>query len=171
MLCVPWVRLLVVHVAILELAAPAGSATALQPKIALPPSVKATVPVGDAPATVAVNVTLTPTSDGLPELASAVLAAVWPPIATETVNKPEDPAVALMTLIVTPVVLSTYVCPASSAASSNPPPVPGVMSSISVSSLPLTKSNCGPLTRICAPRLGNEESPLSKPIGCRNSTQ
>ena len=73
MLCVPWVRLLVLHVAILELAAPAGSAIALQPVIVVPPSVKATGPVGAVPATVAVNVTLAPTSDGLPELDSVVL--------------------------------------------------------------------------------------------------
>src|SRR5258708_30593350 len=73
MLCVPTVRLLVPHVAILELAEAEGSAIALQPDIAVPPSLKATVPVGAAPATVAVNVTLAPTIDGLPELDSAVL--------------------------------------------------------------------------------------------------
>src|SRR5438046_170749 len=73
MVCVPWVRLLVLHVAILELAEPASSAIALQPETVVPPSVKATVPVGAAPATVAVNVTLAPTIDGLPELDSVVL--------------------------------------------------------------------------------------------------
>src|SRR5438034_1095624 len=102
MVCVPWVRLLVLHVAILELAEPASSAIALQPETAVPPSVKATVPVGAAPATVAVNVTLAPTFDGLPELASVVLVLVLPPVATDTVNSPEGPAVAPMTLMVTP---------------------------------------------------------------------
>ena len=76
MLCVPTVRLLVVHAAIFE-AEPAGSATALQPEIALPPSVNATLPVGADPVTVAVNVTPAPASDGLPELDSVVLLAVF----------------------------------------------------------------------------------------------
>ena len=52
-------------------AAPAGSATAPQPVIVLPPSVNATLPVGAVPVTVAVKVTLVPTTDGLAELASA----------------------------------------------------------------------------------------------------
>ena len=56
----------------MELAAPAGSATAPQPVIVLPPSVKATLPVGAVPVTVAVKVTLVPTTDGLVELASEV---------------------------------------------------------------------------------------------------
>jgi hypothetical protein len=47
-----------------------------QPLIDAAPSLKFTVPVGAVPATVAVNVTLTPTSDGLPELASVVVVAV-----------------------------------------------------------------------------------------------
>ncbi len=55
----------------------------------------------------AVNVTLAPTSDGLPELVSVVAAEVLPPMATEIVSNPDGPGVALMTLIVTPVVLST----------------------------------------------------------------
>ena len=57
------------HVAVLLFAAPAGSATAPQPVIVLPPSVKATLPVGAVPVTVAVKVTLVPTTDGLAELA------------------------------------------------------------------------------------------------------
>ena len=85
-LCVAALRLLVLQVTILELAEPAGSATALQPEIAVPPSVKATVPVGAVPATVAVNVTLAPAFDGLPELVSIVLVLVLPPIATDTVT-------------------------------------------------------------------------------------
>jgi hypothetical protein len=72
--------LLVLHVAILELAAPAGSAIAPQPVIVVPPSVKATVPVGAVPATVAVNVTLAPTTDGLAELVSVVVVGVSCPL-------------------------------------------------------------------------------------------
>ncbi len=72
MLCAPTLRLLVLQVAVLLLAAPAGNATALQPPIALPPSVKATLPVGAVPVTVAVNVTMAPISDGVPELESVV---------------------------------------------------------------------------------------------------
>ena len=78
MLCVPAARLALLHVAVLELAEPAGNATAPQPVIVLPPSVKATLPVGAAPVTVAVKVTLAPTSDGLAELANAaVLGALF----------------------------------------------------------------------------------------------
>src|SRR5438105_4818851 len=52
------------------------SGEAAQALIELPPSVKLTVPVGLEPVTVAVNVTLAPTTDGLAELASVVLVAV-----------------------------------------------------------------------------------------------
>ncbi len=76
MLCVPWVRLLVLHVTIFEFAAPAASASAPQPTIVVPSAVKATVPVGAVPTTVAVKVTLVPTNDGLPELDNVVLLAV-----------------------------------------------------------------------------------------------
>src|SRR6266404_5665057 len=107
MLCAPTVRLLVPHVAILELAEPVGSATALQPDIALPLSVKTTVPVGADPVIVAVKVTLPPTIDGLPEVASVVLVAVLPPIATVTESRPLPPGVALLTVMVTPAALST----------------------------------------------------------------
>ena len=72
MLCVPTLRLALLHVAVLVFAAPAGSATAVQPAIALPPSVKATLPVGAVPVTVAVKATLVPTTDGLAELATVV---------------------------------------------------------------------------------------------------
>jgi hypothetical protein len=70
--------LLVLHVVILELAAPAGSTIAPQPVIVVPPSVKRTVPVGALPATVAVNVTLAPTSDGFAELDSVVIVGAGP---------------------------------------------------------------------------------------------
>ena len=62
------------HAAVRELPVPA-SATALQPEIEVPPSVKFIVPVGLVPATVALKVTLAPTVDGLTELASVVV--VW----------------------------------------------------------------------------------------------
>jgi hypothetical protein len=73
MLCVAALRPLVLQVATFALAEPAGSVTALQPEIALPPSLNATVPVGAAPFTVAVKVTFAPTVDGLAELDNAVL--------------------------------------------------------------------------------------------------
>ncbi len=72
MLCVPPVRLALLHAAVLELAEPAGKATAPQPVKVVPPSVKPTLPVGAAPLTVAVKVTLVPTIEGLAELASEV---------------------------------------------------------------------------------------------------
>jgi hypothetical protein len=46
--------------------------------------VKATAPVGDAPLTVAVNVTLAPATDGFGELASVVVVAVVDPPPVET---------------------------------------------------------------------------------------
>ena len=72
MLWLPTLRLALLQVAVLLFAAPAGSATAPQPAIVPPLSVNATVPVGAVPVTVAVKVTLVPTTDGLAELASAV---------------------------------------------------------------------------------------------------
>ncbi len=75
MLCAPTLRLLVLQVTFLLFTAPAGNATALQPLIATPPSANVTLPVGAVPATVAVNVTAAPTSDGLPEVVSDVLLA------------------------------------------------------------------------------------------------
>src|SRR5208337_2661596 len=68
--CVATARLLVVQVAL-----PLASATAAQPAIELPPSVKLTLPVGLDPATVAVKVTLLPNVDGLSELTSVVALA------------------------------------------------------------------------------------------------
>src|SRR3954465_12447889 len=52
------------------------SATALQPPIVAPLSVKVIVPLGALPVTVAVKVTFVPTVDGLLELASAVAVAL-----------------------------------------------------------------------------------------------
>ncbi len=48
------------------------TATAEHPEIEIPPSVKLTVPVGLLPVTVAVNVTIDPTIEGLAELESEV---------------------------------------------------------------------------------------------------
>src|SRR5213593_2808027 len=73
MLCVPAARLAVLQVAVFALALPVGSATAAQPAIELPPSVKLTLPVGLKPVTEAVKVTLAPAVDGLSELASVVV--------------------------------------------------------------------------------------------------
>ncbi len=64
------------HEAVRALPVPA-SATAEQPAIDVPPSLKFTVPVGAAPVTVAVKVTLAPTVDGLSELASVVEVTPW----------------------------------------------------------------------------------------------
>ena len=72
MLCVPTPRALLVHGAVRALPLPV-KATPLQPPIALPPSVKVTLPVGAVPVTVAVKVTGAPTVDGFNELASVVV--------------------------------------------------------------------------------------------------
>ena len=66
-----------------------------------------TEPVGALPLTVAVKVTPTPCVEGLDEELSVVVVPDFPPIATVTVSSPEGPGVALLTLMVTPVVLST----------------------------------------------------------------
>ena len=80
MLWMPALRLAVLHVAVFELAVPVGSATAPQPLSVVPSAVKATIPVGALPVTVALKVTLAPTSDGLAELASSVADGVSPPL-------------------------------------------------------------------------------------------
>jgi hypothetical protein len=74
MLCVATDSVLVVHAAVLLFPLPA-SATALQPAIEAPPSLKLMLPVGAMPPTVAVKVTLAPNVDGFFELASAVVLA------------------------------------------------------------------------------------------------
>src|SRR5271165_545238 len=82
MLCVPEDRLLVLHAALRALPEPA-TATALQPVMAVFPSLKLTLPVGALPVTVAVKVTLAPTVAGLSELASVVVVgANEPPLMT-----------------------------------------------------------------------------------------
>ena len=72
MLWLPTAKLLVLQLAVLLLPLPT-SATALHPAIALPASLKATLPVGVLPVTVAVKLTLAPTVDGFSELASVVV--------------------------------------------------------------------------------------------------
>ena len=77
MLCVPTVRLLMVQRAALTVALLLfASATEAHLLIVLALSVKATVPVGALPLTLAVMVTRAPTVDGLSELASVVVLAV-----------------------------------------------------------------------------------------------
>ena len=66
------------HVALRVLPLPT-SATAAQPPIAVAPSRNATLPVGAAPVTVAVNATSVPAADGLGFDASVVVVAVVPP--------------------------------------------------------------------------------------------
>src|SRR5438093_5952934 len=76
MLCVPAVRPAVAQVAVFAFAPPVGSATAPQPLSVVPSAVKATLPVGALPVTVAVKITLAPTADGLPELVTVVVEGV-----------------------------------------------------------------------------------------------
>ena len=71
-MCTPAASELVLHVAVLLLPVPLN-ATAPQPAMVVPPSVKLTVPVGAEPATVAVKVTFDPAETGLPELVSVVV--------------------------------------------------------------------------------------------------
>ena len=71
MLRTPVARALVVHAAVRVLPAPA-SGTVAQVLIELVPSLKLTVPVGAAPVTVAVKVTLAPKIDGVPEVTTPV---------------------------------------------------------------------------------------------------
>src|SRR5881397_2637418 len=102
MLCVPAASVLVVHAAVRLLPLPA-SATAEQPAIELPPSLKLTDPVGFAPVTVAVKVTLLPTVDGFKELPSVVVVAVPPEVVMLTVSAL---ALAPVTMMLMPYVLS-----------------------------------------------------------------
>src|SRR5450432_3575150 len=105
MLWLPAASVLLLHAAVLMLPEPPVKATLLHS--ALPSAVKLTEPLGAAPLTVAVKVTLTPSVDGLGEELSVVVVPVLPPMATVTVSSPEGPGVALLTLMVTPLVLST----------------------------------------------------------------
>src|ERR1700694_3747791 len=73
--CVPWLSALVLHCAVRVLPEP-PRATAAQPAMELPPSVKLTLPVGLDPVTDAVKVTLPPTVDGLADRDSVVVEGV-----------------------------------------------------------------------------------------------
>ena len=79
-LCEPTLRLLVLHVAVLAFAVPPLNATVEQPLSVVPSAVNPTLPVGALPVTVAVNVTLAPSTDGVPEVASVVVELVLPPL-------------------------------------------------------------------------------------------
>lgn len=74
MLCVPMASMLVVQVAVRVLPLP-DRFRAEHPLIEVPTSRKSTVPVGDVPTTVAVNVTPLLTTDGLAELEIVVVVA------------------------------------------------------------------------------------------------
>ena len=133
-----------------------------------------TLPVGALPVTVAVKVTLTPDVDGFSELANVVVVAAPADVETCTVSNPVAPGVAEITLIDTLVVASTNAgAPASRAASLKFPEVAGVMSRISVSSLPELFSN-GYSMRIWAPlfgKVGGVMNASNKPVGWRYSIQ
>src|ERR1700687_4832837 len=86
MVGVPELNAAVVHAAVRVLPAPV-SATTPQPLMVVPRSVKFTLPVGAAPVTDAVKVTLAPTVEGFNELDSVVVVAVLPPMATDTVKR------------------------------------------------------------------------------------
>ena len=61
--------------AVVHCACPTATLTAAQPAIVVPPSLKSTVPVGDEPLTVAVNVTGSPNVDGFCDDATVVVVA------------------------------------------------------------------------------------------------
>ena len=85
-----------VSAAVAQVALPALTACAVHPEMALPLSVKPTVPVGALPVTVAVNVTLDPIADGLTELASVVVVGGGPepPVQASTSTRREYEASA-----------------------------------------------------------------------------
>src|SRR5208282_4750734 len=99
MLWLPAARPAVLQVTFFALAVPVGSATAAQPLRVVPSAVKARLPVGALPVTVAVKVTLPPSVDGLAELARVVVVAVLPPTLTVTLSAL---AVALLTVTLMP---------------------------------------------------------------------
>ena len=90
------------HLAIFELAVLVGNATALQPLSVVPLAVKATVPVGALPVTVAVKVTLVPTIDGLAELATPVVVVVLTTCASTALPEP--------LLLASPPYVATILC-------------------------------------------------------------
>ncbi len=128
--CTPAASAAVAHVALRVLPEPV-SATDEHPASAVPDSVNATVPVGAAPVTLAVNVTLWPCVEGLAELASVVVVDVTaPPTVTLTVSRLVVASRTSMTMLF---VASVNELPLSSAPSVNAE-VAGVMSRNCVSS-------------------------------------
>src|SRR5262249_60979814 len=95
----------------------------------LPLEVKVTLPVGECPVTVAVNVTIDPALAGFIELLTDVDVALTLADETWTVASVDDTD---GTLMVTLYALSVYVEAASNVASPKPPPDPGVISRITV---------------------------------------
>lgn len=81
----PALNALLLQAAVRVLPAPA-SATAPQPEMATPPSVKVTAPVGALPVTDAVNVTLLPAIAGFGALASVVVELVLDPPGVVTLS-------------------------------------------------------------------------------------
>ena len=79
MLCVPTASVVVAQVAVRELPLPAARLTTAQLAMEPAPSVKLTLPVGAAPVTVAVNMTLAPLAAGLVELTNVVIVVAAPP--------------------------------------------------------------------------------------------
>ena len=73
MLCVPVARLLVLHAAVGAFTEPLLKLKASQPAMVDPSDMNATVPLGDKPFTVAVNVNIAPALTGLAELARVVV--------------------------------------------------------------------------------------------------
>src|SRR5205809_7079250 len=85
--CVPSARLLAPHCAVRLLPTPL-KATALQPATETAAIGRLTLPVGAAPDTIAVRVTLTPTTDGFAELDKVVVDDVSPPRHEGNLNDP-----------------------------------------------------------------------------------
>ena len=91
MLCAPSERPLVAHVAVRVLPIPV-TVDAAQPLIETMPSLKSTLPVGAAPITDAVKVTLAPSVDGFSELTSVVELVVSDELTTCDQGALLDPA-------------------------------------------------------------------------------
>src|SRR5438477_11602912 len=102
MLCVPTASALVLQLAVRMLPLPPTDA-AEHPATDVPPSKKLTLPVGALPVTVAVNVAVVPTDDGVREVAMptvlATLLTVW-----ESAGLLEGP------LLASPLYMATMLC-------------------------------------------------------------
>jgi hypothetical protein len=96
-LCVPAANALLAHCAVRVLPEPL-SVTAPQPVTVLPASIKFTVPVGEVPVTLAVNVTLAPSAEGFTELVSVVVVGLPGPSATVTSSEAGDAEPTVMVM-------------------------------------------------------------------------